>query len=93
MLEALAAAKGNKATINAFSSKKAAIDLNSVPSAVFTFPEAARVGLTDKEANGKGIRCSCSPIFFKDLAKAGIIKDNSGSIKMVINNKNKGYWE
>ncbi|MCL5976224.1 MAG: hypothetical protein M1580_01340 [Candidatus Parvarchaeota archaeon] len=75
--------------MNAFSDKKLAIDLNSVPSAVFTFPEAARVGLTDEEANGKGIRCACRPVLFKDLAKAGIIKDTRGLIKMVINAKTK----
>ena len=85
MLEALAAAEGNKATVNAFTGEKLTVDLNSVPSAVFTFPEAARVGLTDKEANNKGIRCACKPIMFKDLAKAGIIKDTRGLIKMVIN--------
>jgi mercuric reductase len=89
MLEALAAAEGNKATINAFGGKKVAIDLNSVPSAVFTFPEAARVGLTDKEANNNGIKCACRPVMFKDLAKAGIIKDTRGLIKMVINAKTK----
>ena len=89
MLEALAAAEGNKATVNAVKGKKLAIDLNSVPSAVFTFPEAARVGLTDKEANGKGIKCACNPVMFKDLAKAGIIKDTRGLIKMVINAKTK----
>ncbi len=85
MLEALAAAEGNKATVNAFTGEKLTVDLNSVPSAVFTFPEAARVGLTDKEANNKGIRCACKPVMFKDLAKAGIIKDTRGLIKMVIN--------
>jgi mercuric reductase len=89
MLEALAAAEGNKATINAFSDKKIAIDLNSIPSAVFTFPEASRVGLTDKEANAKGIKCSCQSVMFKDLAKAGIIKDTRGLIKMVIDTKTK----
>ncbi len=85
MLETLAAAEGNKATINAFSTKKSAIDPNSVPSAVFTFPEAARVGLTEREANGKGIKCACQLVMFKDLAKAGIIKDTRGLIKMAIN--------
>lgn len=85
MLEALAAAEGNKATVNAFGREKLSVDLNSVPSAVFTFPEAARVGLTDKEANNKGIRCACQPVMFKDLAKAGVIKDTRGLIKMVIN--------
>ncbi|MCL4362236.1 mercury(II) reductase [Candidatus Parvarchaeota archaeon] len=89
MLEALAAAEGNKATVNAFSDKKLAIELNSVPSAVFTFPEAARVGLTDEEANRKGIKCACRPVMFKDLAKAGIIKDTRGLIKMVIDSKTK----
>ncbi|MGC8516779.1 MAG: mercury(II) reductase [Candidatus Acidifodinimicrobium sp.] len=89
MLEALAAAEGNKATINAFSDEKTSIDLNSVPSAVFTFPEAARVGLTDEEANSSGIKCACNTVLFKDLAKAGIIKDSRGLIKMVIDAKTK----
>ena len=89
MLEALAAAEGNKAAVNAFADKKVWIDFNAIPSAVFTFPEAARVGLTDEEANGKGIKCACQPVMFKDLAKAGIIKDTRGLIKMVINAKTK----
>jgi len=89
MLEALAAAEGNKATVNAFSGEKTSIDLSSVPSAVFTFPEAARVGLTDVEANGSGIKCACNTVLFKDLAKAGIIKDTRGLIKMVIDSKTK----
>jgi mercuric reductase len=89
MLEALAAAEGNKATVNAFSSKKLEINLDSVPAAIFTFPEVARVGLTDKEANNRGIKCACHTVMFTDLAKAGIIKDTKGLIKMVIGANNK----
>ena len=37
MLEALAAAEGNKATVNAFTGEKLTVDLNSVPSAVFIY--------------------------------------------------------
>lgn len=89
MLEALAAAEGNKATVNALANGREKANLNSVPSAVFTFPEAARVGLTDEEANGKGIKCACRPVMFKDLAKAGIIKDTRGLIKTVIDRETK----
>ncbi|MCW1301865.1 MAG: mercury(II) reductase [Candidatus Parvarchaeota archaeon] len=87
MLEALAAAEGNRATVNALVGGKERIDIDSVPAAVFTFPEAARVGLTDEEANRSGIRCACNTVMFKDLAKAGIINDTRGLIKMVINRK------
>ncbi len=89
MLETLAAAEGNKATINAFTDRKETIDMNSVPSAIFTFPEAARVGLTDAEAREAGIRCACSTILLKDLPKSMIIKDERGLIKMVIDSKTK----
>ena len=89
MLEALAAAEGNKATINAFSDRKVSIKFNTIPSAVFTFPEAARVGFTDEEANNMGIKCACNTVLFKDLAKAEIINDTRGLIKMVIDAKTK----
>ncbi len=89
MLEALAAAEGNKAANNAFTKTPKRIDLKSVPSAIFTFPEAARVGLTDEEANKKGIKCACSPVMFENVAKAAIINDRRGLVKMVIDSKTK----
>lgn len=59
MLETIAAKEGSVAVHNAFSSDKKKINFNEVPAAVFTYPEVASVGLTDAEANGKGMKCAC----------------------------------
>ena len=87
MLETLAAKEGYAATENALNGAKAEIDKNVVPKVVFTMPEAAYVGLTDEEANGSGIRCSCSPREFSGLPKAEILGDSRGLVKMVIDHK------
>lgn len=89
MLEALAAKEGNIATHNAFTKRKKRIRFNEIPSAIFTLPEAARVGLTDKEASERGIKCSCRTVLLKDVPKANIIRDTRGLIKMVIDSRTK----
>jgi len=89
MLETIAAKEGSVAVNNAFSDTKKRIDFNEVPSAVFTYPEVASVGLTDAEANGRGIRCTCGIVPFDLVPKAHIIGDTRGLIKLVADNKSK----
>ena len=89
MLETLAAKQGNIATQNIFINQKSKINLTEIPIAVFTMPEAAKVGLTDAEANKNNIKCSCSTILFSSVPKASIIGDERGLIKIVINYKTK----
>jgi len=89
MLETIAAKEGAVAVENAFTEKKKKIDFNEVPSAVFTYPEVARVGLTDAEANGKGIRCTCKSLLLKLVPKAHIIGDTRGLVKLVVNQETK----
>lgn len=85
MLEAVAAKEGAVAMNNAFSEDKRKINFNEVPSAVFTYPEFARVGYTDAEANGKGIKCNCGFLALEQVPKSRIIGDTRGLIKLVIN--------
>ncbi|MGC8537798.1 MAG: mercury(II) reductase [Candidatus Micrarchaeia archaeon] len=87
MLETLAAKEGNLATQNAFTNAKLAINLHEVPNVVFTMPEAAMVGLTDVEANGFGIKCSCGVLLMSSVPKASIIGDDRGLVKIVIDYK------
>lgn len=87
MLEALAAKEGTVATLNALSKKRLSINKNEIPSAVFTDPEVASVGLTDAEANGKGLRCSCNVLRLSLVPKALIINDTKGAVKIVIDYK------
>jgi len=87
MLEALAAKEGTVATINAFSKKKLSINKSEIPRAVFTDPEVASVGLTDAEANGKGLKCACNVLRLSLVPKAQIINDTKGVVKIVIDYK------
>lgn len=87
MLETLAAKEGTIATLNALDGAKKEINLLEVPKAIFTDPEAASVGLTDEEAAGKKIRCNCNALPLELVAKAGIVSDTKGVIKIVIDNK------
>lgn len=89
MLETLAAKEGNMATSNIFENANKSINLNEIPSAIFTYPEAAMVGMTEEQVIKNKIKCSCSPLEFKFVAKAAIIGDTRGLAKIVIDNKTK----
>ncbi len=89
MLETIAAKEGALAVNNAFRDNKKRIDFNEVPRAVFTSPEVASVGLTDAEANGQGIRCTCGILPLDLVPKAQIIADTRGLVKLVADNKTK----
>jgi mercuric reductase len=87
MLEALSAREGTIAAENALAGSQKKIDLNSVPTAIFTDPQLASVGLTDREAVENGYECNCRILNFSEVAKARIIGNTRGVIKMVADNK------
>ena len=89
MLEAIAAKEGAVAVNNAFSQEKRKINFKEVPRAVFTYPEVARVGYTDEEANGMGIKCNCGVLTLEQVPKSHLIGDTKGLIKLVLNWENK----
>ncbi len=89
MLETIAAKEGATAVTNAFTAEKKRIDFNEVPKAVFTSPEVASVGLTDAQANGRGIRCACGIVPLELVPKASIIGDTRGLIKLVAERESK----
>ncbi len=89
MLETLAAKEGNTATSNIFENANKTINTNEIPSAIFTYPEAAMVGMTEEQVIKNRIKCSCSPVEFKFVAKAAIIGDTRGIVKIVIDSKTK----
>ncbi|TAK01992.1 MAG: mercury(II) reductase [Candidatus Manganitrophaceae bacterium] len=83
-LETVAASQGSIAAENAFTGSHRTFDDLSVPIAVFTHPEVASVGLTEKRAEAMGIGCSCRGLEFKVVPKADLIHETNGYIKMVI---------
>ncbi len=89
MLETIAAKEGAVAVDNAFTESKRKINFNEVPSAVFTYPEVASVGLTDKEAIRNGIKCNCGVLPLELVPKAHVIGDTRGLVKIVADNDTK----
>ncbi len=69
---------------NASACNKNLPDLSVMPSAVFTMPEAAAVGLTEDECKEKGIACSVRKSFFRANGKALCLGETEGLCKTVI---------
>jgi mercuric reductase len=60
------------------------VDHTVIPRVIFTDPQVAVVGLTDKEAVAAGIACTCNAIPLSVVPRAGAIRDTRGVIKMVL---------
>ncbi|TMD98300.1 MAG: hypothetical protein E6I80_29085 [Chloroflexi bacterium] len=60
------------------------VDHTVIPRTIFTDPQVAVVGLTDEEANARGITCRCNTIPMSAVPRAGAIRDTRGVIKMVL---------
>ena len=82
-LETTAGKEGKIATENALEGKKKNMDYSAVPYAVFTTPNLAGVGPTDKQVVKSGIKCVCNTLSFELVPKAAIINDTRGLIKIV----------
>src|SRR2546428_666793 len=83
MLETIAAKEGATAAENALLGTHRKIDFLPVPRAIFTSPQVASVGLTEKEAHEGGYECACRTIPMSKVPKAVIIRDTRGLVKMV----------
>ncbi len=81
MLETVAGKEGSIAAENAIAGKGKKMDFRAVPHAVFTIPQVASVGLTEKRAEETG-RCSTIPMEL--VPRAVLAKDTRGLVKMVI---------
>ncbi|HVH16593.1 MAG TPA: mercury(II) reductase [Candidatus Angelobacter sp.] len=89
MLETIAAKEGSVAVGNAFGQERKKIVFDEVPSAVFTYPEIASVGLTEAQVEERGIGCSCTVLPLELVPKASIIGETRGVMKLVINRETK----
>ena len=88
MLEALAGKQGVVAVDNAVLNAHRKIDMLSVPQAIFTQPNLARVGLTFMEASRAGFNADYRVVWMRDVAKARILGETRGLIKMIIERSN-----
>ena len=83
MLETIAAKEGATAAENALLGTHRKIDFLPVPRAIFTSPQVASVGLTEKQAHEQGYECICRTIPMSKVPKAVVIRDTRGLVKMV----------
>lgn len=83
-LETVAAKEGSVAAENAFTGSERTLDYDHVPSAVFTNPQVASVGLTEEEEMRRFQACSCRTVYMDAVPKAMAINEDRGVFKMVI---------
>jgi mercuric reductase len=75
---------GGIAVSNALTGAHRRMDHTVIPRAIFTDPQVAVVGLTDREANARGFVYQCDTIPMSVVPRAGAIRDTRGVIKMVL---------
>ncbi|HDQ04510.1 MAG TPA: mercury(II) reductase [Deltaproteobacteria bacterium] len=72
------------AAMNALSGARRRVDHRVIPRVIFTDPQVAMVGQTDKEAVESGIRCWCGTIPLEYVPRAGATHQPDGIAKIVI---------
>jgi mercuric reductase len=79
----VAAYEGNLAARNALESADLHVDLTALPRVIFTSPTVAAAGLTDEEANTRGIDCECRVLPLSAVPRALVNRDTRGFVKIV----------
>ncbi len=59
------------------------IDMDIVPSAIFTYPEAASVGLTEEQCKEKINGYACRKAFYRANGKALAMNETNGMLKLL----------
>ena len=61
--------------------------LDIVPSAVFTTPELAMVGLTEQQCEDQGIEVVTAKSFFRSNGKAVAMGETDGMVKLIVSSE------
>ncbi len=83
MLAHAASAQGQVA-LNSILGENHKVKLNIVPSAVFTVPELAMVGLTEEQCTEHEMKVVVKKAFFRSNGKAVSMDETDGLIKMIV---------
>ncbi|MEE8317449.1 MAG: dihydrolipoyl dehydrogenase, partial [Candidatus Omnitrophota bacterium] len=73
-------------SVEAMCGKAVELDYNIVPNCIFTHPEIASVGLNEKVARTQGHDVRSRKFLFSSIAKAHILGETDGFIKLVVSN-------
>lgn len=82
-LVTVAGHQGAIAGENAATGSNKIADYSTVPHTIFTSPQIASVGLTEREAEERGIKCTCRELPMEYVPRAKAVHDTRGLIKMV----------
>ena len=82
MLAHAASAEGIVAVKNILG-KYCAIDYNRIPNCIYTFPEVASVGLSEKEANESGLNIKVGKFPYRHNSRALAAGINDGFVKII----------
>lgn len=83
-LETVAAKEGALAAENALTIPVRTLDYDHVPSAIFTNPQVASVGLTEQEEMRRFNSCLCRTIYMNAVPRALAVSETRGIYKMAI---------
>ena len=82
MLAHKASAEGVAAAENA-AGKRATVDYSKIPNCIFTFPEIASIGLTEKQAKEKGLELMIGRFPFVNNGRALATAGSEGFVKVI----------
>ncbi len=82
MLAHVASREGMIAVENAMGDKRE-MNYNVIPSAIFTMPEIANVGLSEIQAREKGFQVKAESVLFRTIGKAQVMGEIAGEAKIV----------
>lgn len=88
MLAHAATAQGYRA-LNSILGSNDSIKLDIVPSAVFTVPELAMVGLTEEQCKEKEMKVAVKKAFFRANGKALAMGETDGLVKMIVDEQSR----
>ncbi|MDE3230386.1 MAG: FAD-dependent oxidoreductase, partial [Chloroflexota bacterium] len=84
MATPVGARDGGIAASNALAGAHLRADHRVIPRAIFTDPQVGIVGLTDREASARGIRCICNSVPLSVVPRASATYDTRGVVKLVL---------
>ncbi len=84
MLAHVAYREGLTAVSNLMQGRKQSLNYDAIPSAVYSTPEAAGVGLTEAAAREKGLKFKIGKFPYRALGKARAFSETDGEVKIIV---------
>jgi dihydrolipoamide dehydrogenase len=82
------AMKQGEVVAEVIAGRKAAFDVRAMPSAIFTDPEIATVGLSETEAKAKGLAIKIGKFPFSVSGRAMAVNETAGFVKSIVDADN-----